>query len=347
MWLIALRDLQFRRRRFGIAIAATSLVFSMALLLAGFSNMLHTEVRRIVELVGADSWLVTEGTSGPFTAATVLPEETAEAVADSTGVRRADPLIVLHSTMRDPEALDLNVIGYRAGGLGAPTVSEGRPIEARGEVVVDVNLDAAVGSEILVGGVELSVVGRVEGVTYYFATPTVFVSLEDAQAMSFEGAPLATTIVTEGVVSDPPPGLDSLTPEQVRADLARPLGNGTRSIDIMSMLLWFTAGGIIASIIYLSALERTRDFAVLKATGASSRSLALDLSGQAIVIAGASASIGVLLAHVLAPAFPFGVEFGAADYIRLVAIAVVVGVLASLVGARRAVSVDPALAFGG
>src|SRR5258707_1051991 len=68
MWLIAFRDLQWRRRRFLIAIAATSLVFAMTLLLTGVSTSLHDQDRRIVTAFGADSWLVEAGASGPFTA---------------------------------------------------------------------------------------------------------------------------------------------------------------------------------------------------------------------------------------------------------------------------------------
>ena len=35
MWLVSLRDLQWRRRRFLIAVVATALVFAMSLLMAG------------------------------------------------------------------------------------------------------------------------------------------------------------------------------------------------------------------------------------------------------------------------------------------------------------------------
>jgi putative ABC transport system permease protein len=38
-------------------------------------------------------------------------------------------------------------------------------------------------------------------------------------------------------------------------------------------LLWIVAAGIIALIVYLTALERVRDFAVLKATGTSNSTL--------------------------------------------------------------------------
>jgi putative ABC transport system permease protein len=56
MWRLALRDLQWRRRRFVIAVLATSLVFGMTLLMTGFSGSLHNEGPRIVAAVGADAW---------------------------------------------------------------------------------------------------------------------------------------------------------------------------------------------------------------------------------------------------------------------------------------------------
>jgi putative ABC transport system permease protein len=72
MWRVALRDLQWRRRRFVIAVLATSLVFGMTLLMTGFSGSLHNEGPRIVAAVGADAWLVADGAPGPFTTSTPI-----------------------------------------------------------------------------------------------------------------------------------------------------------------------------------------------------------------------------------------------------------------------------------
>ena len=66
MWRVALRDLQWRRRRFVIAVLATSLVFGMTLLMTGVNASLHNEGRRIVAALGADAWLVAGGASGPL-----------------------------------------------------------------------------------------------------------------------------------------------------------------------------------------------------------------------------------------------------------------------------------------
>jgi putative ABC transport system permease protein len=96
----SLRDLQWRRRRFTIAVAATALVFAMTLVFAGVNTSFHNETRRIVGSFHADRWLVAEGASGPFTTASVIPAAAAERVARVPGVMRADPLVIFHSAVR-------------------------------------------------------------------------------------------------------------------------------------------------------------------------------------------------------------------------------------------------------
>ena len=107
------------------------------------------------------------------------------------------------------------------------------------------------------------------------------------------------------------------------------------------------AVGIIASIVYLTALERTRDFAVLKATGSSNALLFGALLLQSIALSLAAAVVAVGLALLLAPLFPFQMSIDVSSYALLAVLAIVVGTLASLAGLRRAIGVDPALAFGG
>jgi putative ABC transport system permease protein len=107
------------------------------------------------------------------------------------------------------------------------------------------------------------------------------------------------------------------------------------------------AAGIIGSIVYLSALERQREFAVLKAIGAANRSLLAGLALQAVLLSAAAAVLAAGIARLLAPGFPFTVEIPPLALPRLLGVAVLVGLAASTAGLRRAVGVQPALAFGG
>jgi putative ABC transport system permease protein len=116
---------------------------------------------------------------------------------------------------------------------------------------------------------------------------------------------------------------------------------------MLSVLLWIVAALIVGSVIYLSALERTRDFAVLKAVGVSTRSVLAGLCLQAVIVAVLAAVLGGLLSLVLVPVFPMRVVVPTSAFLLLPVTAVLIGLLASAAGLRRAVSIDPALAFGG
>jgi putative ABC transport system permease protein len=106
------------------------------------------------------------------------------------------------------------------------------------------------------------------------------------------------------------------------------------------------AAGIIGSIVYLSALERRREFAVLKATGAANRSLLVGLALQAVLLSASAAVLAAGLARLLAPGFPFTVEIPPMAFPRLLGVAVLVG-LAGAAGLRRAVGCSRPSPLGG
>ena len=136
-----------------------------------------------------------------------------------------------------------------------------------------------------------------------------------------------------------------MTNDVARGDLLRAVKNARAGIDLVGLLLWIVAGTIIGSVIYLSALERMHDFAVYKATGTASRVVLIDLVTQAVILAVISAVIGVIVAKIVGPFFPIPVVIPLRSLILLPLIAVAVGLLASLAGLRRAVTVSPAVAF--
>jgi putative ABC transport system permease protein len=254
-------------------------------------------------------------------------------------------VVVTGSTVDVGGLTGVNVIGSEPGVIDAEVV-EGRGVDRSGEVVADESLGADVGDRFELGDRRVEVVGTVEGLTYFAGTPTLFVSVEDAQALTFAGQPVVTAVVVRGQLASPPAGFNVLTNTAVEADLARPLRKATQTIDFMKVLLWLVAAGIVGSMVYLSVLERTRDFAVLKATGATNRALLGGLVLQAVVLAAAASLVAEALAVVLGPALAMRAEISGVALVTLPLVAVVVSLAASAVGLRRTVRTDPALAFG-
>jgi putative ABC transport system permease protein len=170
--------------------------------------------------------------------------------------------------------------------------------------------------------------------------------LDDMQKSVLSGAPLATAVVVRGNVANLPSGYHALSNAQVEKDLTRPMQKPTQTIDFVRILLWIVAAGIIGSVLYLQAIERSRDFAVFKATGVKNRTLLSGLVVQAILLATCAAITAIVLSFILKPAMSMTVEIPTSAYIALPIVAVAVGVASSLVALRRAVTVDPAQAFG-
>jgi putative ABC transport system permease protein len=97
----------------------------------------------------------------------------------------------------------------------------------------------------------------------------------------------------------------------------------------------------------VSALQRVRDFAVLKALGASSRALFGSLALQAVVVTLLAAALAMVACNFMGGLFHQPVVVPGTAFATLPAIAVAVGLIASLVALRRVTGADPAAAFGG
>lgn len=347
MWLITLRDLQWRRRRFGFGALGTALVFAVTLLLSGLSDALHSEADRAVAAVGADAWVVRAGTSGPFSALSAMPDTVVAQVAQAPGVSRADPWIMAFGTTAGKRQVDVSVIGYRPGGMGPPVPSSGRQPSRPGEALVDTATGYRIGDAFSLTGVPLVVVGQVQHMTLRGGVGNVYLNLRDAQSVLFKGNRIVTAVVTKGMPRDAAAlGLNAVPANFARNDILRLFSKGLDAIDILRLLLWAVAIAVVGTVTYLSVLERLQDLAVLKAIGVSSRSLLLSLIVRAVVLSAVAAVVAVAIGFAVAPAFPMPVHLSVTSCATMVGAAIGIGLLSSLAGLRRAVGVDPAAAFG-
>jgi putative ABC transport system permease protein len=343
--IATLRDLQWRARRFLIAGLGASMVFALTLVLAGLESSFSTESKRVVNTIGADTWVVQKGVESVFASLSVVPESAATAIG---GVERADPISVSHHSVRVGGTLkDVELVGYAPGGLGTPQELEGRLPRNAGEIVVDDSLGAKVGQRFDLAGHRVQVVGTTDRLTINAGQPLLFMRLRDSQTLLTGGTHVVSAIVTVGTPTSVPSGLAVRSTEQTRQDLLRPLSGAIASIRAMLVLLWLVAALVIGSVVYLSALERRRDFAVYKATGWSTRSLAIGLASQAVLLSTVAALVGVVVAQLLLPLFPMEFEVPPTARFLLPVVGLLVGLVASGAGLRKAVGVEPALAFGG
>jgi putative ABC transport system permease protein len=349
MLAVTLADLTFRFKQFIIAVVGAGAVMALALLMAGLVNGFTTETAQTVGGVGADRWVLTVGSAGRIAAVGVFPQSDVARIGRSRGVGRSDPLAILPTEVLQTGGgeITVNVVGVRLGGLGDPEATAGRDLSGNDQLVVDGRTGIPVGSAVRLGSTRFRVVGQVENRTLLAGAPMVYTSLADAQALALGGRPLVTAAVTTGVPASVPTGLRVMTNQAVEQSTLAALGPAVSSINNTKLLMWAISGIIIAALVYVSALQRVRDFAVLKALGSSSLALYFSLALQAVVVALAAALFAIVVSPFMAGLFQQPVSIPAAAYVALPVVAVVVGLLASLVVLRQATGADPATAFGG
>lgn len=340
----ALRDMQWRHRRFLMATVAAGLVLALGLVTSGLTASFRHEAHRTVALARAETWVVAAGAAGPYTTTLLLDDDAVEAVR-SVSDEAAPVLVTRQSVTRGAAPTFTIVVGVQPGALGAPTPGRGRGLVASGEIVLDRRIGAAVGDTVEVAGRPFTVVGTVRS-TLFAATPAGYVTLDDARALSVDGAPLASAVLVRGALGALPPDLRAMSPAAAVDDALEPLRSANGTIAMMRSLLWLVAALVVGILLYIQVLDRTRDIAVFKATGSSTSAIAAGLVLQAATVAAGASLVAAVLATLLAPRFPMPAEITPSAYATLPVVALVLALVGAAAGLRRAATVPPASAFG-
>ncbi len=343
MILLTLRDLVHRRLRFVVVSLLGALVFALLFVMTGLVEQFHREPFDAVHAFGATAWVLPDGVSGPFTAAPSMPSGTVDQVVAD---RRA-PVVTSRSSLRYGGASDeVVLVGAEIGGLGTPDLVSGRLPSAPGEAVLDESADVPVGASVELAGIAFTVVGHTADTTILAGIPLVFIPLADAQDIVFRSRDVISAVLVTGP-SESPAGTGAVDADTIAEDTLKPLEGAIASVDLVRALLWVVAAVIIGAVVYLSALERQRDFAVLKAIGVPNRTLLASLALQAVLVALVAVALASLIQMFLGPAFPLRVRVPGRAFWQLPVFAVVMALAAGAAGMRKVARSDPAQAFAG
>jgi putative ABC transport system permease protein len=350
MWLLILRDLQHRWLRVLVVMLLASVVMALLFLMTGLVNQLHREPYEATDAIGATHWVVADGTSGPFTSGAVVP---IGIVGELGG--GADGVVVARGTLSRPESsgddgAEVVVVGGEPASLQtkmAGALVEGRPVSGSNEVVLDRSAGYEVGDQARLGPLSVVVVGLTSRSTILAGLPLVFVELGTAQDLAFQSRDVVSAALLDAMPPSTPEGTVVLAADAVAADALDPLEDAIASIDLVRALLWLVTAIVIGAVVFLSALERQRDFAILRAVGTPRRVLLLAVAAQAAFIALAAAAIALALHRVLLPLFPLVVRVPSRAMWQIPLGAVAAALAAGAFGLRRVASTDPAMAFAG
>ena len=345
MWLLTIRDLNFRAVRFGVVTLGVALVLTLLYLMTGLIEQFNKEPFLTTEQLGASHWVIPEGVSGPYTSSSALSPDQVAAV-EATG-ESAEVVVARGTLTVDGVEGEAIVIAGDPAGLGMPEPAEGARPATSGEVVLDRSSGAGVGDIIQLGDDSFTVVGLTEDTTILAGLTGTFLSIDDARETVFGGTEVTSAVLLDAEPSSIPEQTQVITTEVASEDALGPLESAVASIDLIRVLLWLVAAIIIGAVIYLSALERSRDFAVLKAMGGRNRQLSGSLALQAVLVALTGAALATVFQLLLVPVFPLTVRVPISAYWTIPLVSVAVALLAGWAGMRRVSKADPATAFGG
>jgi len=375
---LAIRDIRHNLGRFLLTCLGLSLLLTIVLSMLGIYRGLIAEALTLARAPSVDLWVVETNTRGPFAEASRLPGDTREAVARVAGVSEAGA-VTFQSVEAETAAgkLRLYVIGYEPGRPGGPRrLIDGRPItQSRYETVVDRSTGLKVGDRLKLGRRALTVVGVTAGQVSSGGDPVVFITLRDSQKLQFELAPPAarrefargggeaTSDIVNAVIarvnSDVPVGgvadgvrrwkhLAVLTQDEQESVLSRSvIERARRQIGLFTTLLLIVSTVIIALIIYTLTIDKTKEIATLKLIGAPDRTIVGLILQQALAMGAIGFSFGLTFILAMKDSFPRRVVVEVPDVAALASVVTAICLVASTLGVRFALKVDPATALAG
>ncbi|MDE0317139.1 MAG: ABC transporter permease [Candidatus Poribacteria bacterium] len=369
-----LKDMRYRRARVVLTVLGITVLISLILLLGGIMNGMRIQAQQYVKSTGADIWISAEGSGGAFIGFSLLDEEHMAFLKASPGLvpDSASPLIFAQArpNVRGKPTKAM-VVGYTLGKLGGPKhVVEGRMFKSRQfedyrpedpvpyEVIVDEKMGLEVGELISISKEKVRVVGKAKSLMFVLDTPLLFMDVRAAQKVFLENTPYVNMMIGKSNNNENPTkvaaNLDAFETIEVRTlehtlkDIMEYwVDNPMKAVQFLRVMLWLAAGLIVGMITYVTMLEKTQEIGVLKAIGASNGYVMALLLKQVALISVIGVLLGLILSCIFAVAAPIFVAINLVESIIVVCISFVVCCGSGYLAARKAIMVDPMIAFRG
>ena len=375
---LAWRDIRHNLGRFLLTCVGLSLLLGIVLSMIGIFRGLELDALALVRAPGADLWIVESGTRGPFAEASRIPGDTREAVARIQGIAVAGSVTYQAvEAMHHDRKLRLYAVGFERGRPGGPEhIVAGHPLTRNHfELLADRATRLELGERLKLGRYTYTVVGLVEGHLASGGDPVVYMNLGDAQHLQFElegaaarnqaarGSGQSQKDTVNAIVARVARGvpveriateitrwkhLVALTQAEQEDLLTRSVvEKARRQIGLFTVLLLVVSTVIISLILYTLTLDKLREIATLKLIGAPDHRIVGLITQQALAMGAIGFGAGALLISSVKDHFPRRVILLPEDGMLLALVVLVVCLLASSLGVRLALKVDPATALGG
>lgn len=368
---LAIRELKHAKLRFFMISMILVLISWLVFILSGLGNGLSSLSASAFKNMDADYVVFEEGSRHSMLRS-VISEDLTEDLSAFEHVEAAAPMgtrtavVLKENATSDDEKIDVSLLGVNAGTFLEPKVIEGKQLakENKFEVIVNDTLKKQ-GVELgdileIEGSTEkMKVVGFVENQSFNHL-PAIFMTMDLWRTIHFAAPgsdkginnPVnAIMLQGENIVPEDMDkaleGIETATKQEAINGLP---GYKEENGTIMMMLAFLLAisAFVITVFFYVLTLQKSNQFGVLKAIGASNRFLGQTVVSQVFLIAVISIAAGILLTYGTAAILPDGMPFSLDP--ALVAgygvILLIVSVLSSLLSVRKITKIDPLHAIG-
>ncbi|WP_370938576.1 ABC transporter permease [Amycolatopsis sp. cg13] len=331
---VAWRDLRFAKGRFALMGTVVVLMTLLVGLLSGLTAGLAAQSTSAITGLKADHLVFAEPGSGSlsFGQSTVTREQAGQ-YARVPGVTSAEPIAISTASA---------AVGERTATLAAFGVQNQSP----GTVVLSTGaadaLKAHEGDQLTLQGQKVTV-AAINGDASYSHLPVVWTHLVGPNATVLA---VTTDKSADLAAADARLGTRTVTKDDSLSAIGSySAENG--SLQLMRGFLFVISALVIGAFFTVWTIQRSRDIAVLKALGATTKYLLRDALGQVVVLLVGGTALGTGLAAALGAVasgtVPFVLSVG--TLLGPAAVLVVLGVLGAALAVRRITSVDPLTAL--
>ena len=364
---LAIREMRRAKARFGLLVAAIALLIFLILFQQALQGGLITSFVGAVRSQSAP--VLVFSTDGQRSLqGSVIPPSLENVVRSVDGIDAAGAIGQGTFTVRVSDADDTSdaaIIGAVDRSLGGiERVDAGRAAEAPGEAVGSAS-DFAVGDRVRIvpvgvaggTGPELVVVGVVDDAQLQ-VSPTLFTSWDDYAAAARAANPDATAILPNVLGVRP---VESVSPDELAsrvnaasddadaltrdaaADESPGVAQVRQSFQVIFLLYGMVVPLVTGLFFLIVTFQKSASLTLLRAVGVDSSALVRSLLVQVLLVIGAGIALGTLLFTPLSQAEvgSINLRFDTRTVVLWAVLLLSLGVISSLVSARRVLRIDP------
>lgn len=368
---LAWKELVHSKFRYMMMSMIIILIAWLVFILAGLGNGLSTLSAATIKNIDAN-YVAYEDTAGATFSKSLLSEDIQGDLEKQSDIEKLAAFGSSTASVAKTETKDANdkvdtaFIGLEEDAYIFPEVIEGEKIQKANEfgvVVNDTLKDEGykLGDQLIVSNstMKLKIIGFVNNETFNHL-PVVFMNLDTWRAFHY-AAPGSDNEVSNPIQAFFIKG-ENVNAEKVEKTVDNiHLATKSEAINgmpgyvaengtIMMMLAFLVviSAFIIAVFFYVITMQKTQQFGVMKAIGASNGFIARSIVAQVFILSVIGIGLGVVLTYLTALALPQGMPFNL-DTTMVIIYAIVlliIALLSSIISVRQIVKIDPLTALG-